>query len=51
MSNYEHYCESCHQEVVLEVDGYKLLDSECPECGAELDYEDISIDLISGWSC
>lgn len=49
--SYEHYCENCDQEVVLEVDGYELLDGSCPECGVPLDYEAISIDIISGWSC
>lgn len=51
MSDYEMTCPNCHEDIVLCVDGYKLMDSDCPECGAELDYEDISIDLISGWSC
>jgi hypothetical protein len=44
----DYYCKHCHEEVALEVDGYKILDSDCPECGYPIDYEDASIDLISG---
>jgi hypothetical protein len=49
MSSYEHYCENCRQEVVLHMDGVKLLDSKCPECDAPLDYEDVSADIMGDW--
>ena len=43
----DYYCENCHQEVALEVDGYRILDGECPECGAPI-WEDAQASLIGG---
>jgi DNA-directed RNA polymerase subunit RPC12/RpoP len=44
----DYYCEHCGEEVSLETDGYKILDSDCPECGRPIDYEEASRDWISG---
>ena len=44
----EIYCPRCDEDFAVEMDGYKILDSCCPECGWEFDYEEASRDWISG---
>ena len=42
----EIYCPKCDEDFCVEMDGYKILDSCCPECGWEFDYEEASRDWL-----